>query len=153
MEPKIFNPNVSSQNFEVAEKIPTGVTITPDEWCYSGRSGHSNFSSEWCYSGQNVGLIKPQHVGVIVTPYSELRIYSFFYLVLNKYKIRITRICRSLLGLKEGVRNLLAMNFRGHILNLPISILINIYSVRRRWTLENCKVTSREFTEMFQRLR
>ena len=38
------------------------------EWSYNGQSGHSNFWSEWCYSGQNVGVIKPQHVGVIVTP-------------------------------------------------------------------------------------
>ena len=38
------------------------------EWCYIGQSGHPNFSSEWCYSGQNVGVIKPQNVGVIFTP-------------------------------------------------------------------------------------
>ena len=38
------------------------------DWYYSSQSGHPNFSSEWWYSGQNVGVIKLQHVGVIVSP-------------------------------------------------------------------------------------
>ena len=33
--------------------------------------------AEWCYSGQNVGVIKPQHVGVTATP--VVRLVSLFF--------------------------------------------------------------------------
>ena len=71
------------------------------EWSYSGHlvrkrgpyntvysSGqnfeNSEYQDVWCYSGQNVGVIKPQNVTVIVTPSTNKLMYSMILLKISE---------------------------------------------------------------------
>ena len=77
-------------------------------WCYSDQSGHPNFSSEWCYSGQNVGVIKPQYVGVIVSSLYLYEIKALFHLKYNK------TICRNRVFV---ILNILALFFANRMVS------------------------------------